>query len=88
MITNARVLQADWVPREIVHRNAAKNRLRDALAPIVDGGQPEHVLITGPGRRGDLSREVEEQRLGIHTTHVDCWAASRPFRVLLALLST
>jgi len=39
MIPNARVLQAEWVPREIVHRNPEQNRLRAALAPVVDGGR-------------------------------------------------
>lgn len=93
MITNARVLQTDWVPAEVVHRNVEKNRLRDALQPVVDGGRPEHALLSGPSGVGKtcLARyslqEVEEQRLGIHTQHVDCWNAARPYRVLLELLN-
>jgi cell division control protein 6 len=92
MITNARVLQADWVPREIVHRNPEKNLLQTALQPVADGGRPEDALITGPSGAGKtcLARyslqQIEEERLDIHTKHVDCWAASKPFRVLLELL--
>jgi len=92
MITNARVLQTDWVPTEVVHRNQEKNRLRDALQPVVNDGRPEDVLLTGPSGAGKtcLARyslqQVEEQRLGIHTQHVDCWSAARPYRVLLELL--
>jgi Cdc6-like AAA superfamily ATPase len=58
MIPNARVLEADWVPREIVHCNPEQNRLRDALVPVVDGEPPEHVLITGASgaERAHLTR--------------------------------
>jgi hypothetical protein len=51
MIPNARVLQADWVLREIVHRNPEQNRLRDALAPVVDGGRPGCALSPDQQRR-------------------------------------
>ncbi len=91
MITNARVLQADWVPRKIVHRNPEKNRLRDALVPVPDDSWPEHVRITVSGAgetrptRHSL-QEIAERHLGVATEHVDRRAASRPFRVLVELL--
>jgi hypothetical protein len=51
MIPNARVLQADWVPAEIVHRTLEQNRLRDVLALVVDGGRSGCALSPGQQRR-------------------------------------
>ena len=92
MLHNARVLDADWVPGDVVHRNAAKNRLRNALQPVVDGDQPQDTLIEGPSGAGKtcLARfttaKLEEQALGVRTQYVDCWNHSKRFRVLLDLL--
>ena len=48
MITDARVLQAEFVPQEIEHRDAEVNYLSSAFEPIVEGDRGEHTLIFGP----------------------------------------
>lgn len=92
MLHNARVLDADWVPSDIVHRNAEKNRLRNALQPVLDGRTPQDALIEGPSGAGKtcLARytaaKLDEQALDVRTQYVDCWNHSNRFRVLLDLL--
>jgi cell division control protein 6 len=92
MITNARVLQSEWVPREIVHRNTEKNGMRNALKPAVEGDLPQDLFLTGPSGAGKtcLARytlaKLEEESLDITTQYVDCWTHGKRFRVLLDLL--
>ncbi|MFC7177814.1 Cdc6/Cdc18 family protein [Halosegnis marinus] len=86
------MLDADWVPGDVVHRNAEKNRLRNALEPVVEGDVPQDTLIEGPSGAGKtcLARfttaKLEEQALGVQTQYIDCWNHSKRFRVLLDLL--
>ncbi|MFB6119371.1 Cdc6/Cdc18 family protein [Halosegnis sp.] len=92
MLHDARVLDADWVPGDVVHRNAEKNRLRDALQPVLEGDTPRDVIIEGPSGAGKtcLARytttKLAEQALDVRTQYVDCWNHSNRFRVLLDLL--
>lgn len=92
MIQDARVLQDDHLPREIVHRHEEMSRLATALEPVVDGDKPQHALLTGPSgagktciARATLSR-LQEQVLDVHTAHVDCWLHPNDFRILYKLL--
>jgi len=92
MIRDARVLQDDHLPREIVHRHEEMNRLAAALEPVVDGDRPQHALLTGPSgagktcvARATLDR-LQEQVLDVRTAHVDCWLHTGDFRVLYELL--
>jgi cell division control protein 6 len=92
VIQDARVLQDDHLPREIVHRHEEMSRLAAALEPVVDGDKPQHTLLTGPSgagktciARATLDR-LKEQVLDVHTTHVDCWLHPNDFRVLYKLL--
>lgn len=92
MLHNARVLNADWVPGDVVHRNTEKNQLRDALEPVIDGEMPRDALLEGPSGAGKtcLARytaaKLEEQALGVRTQYVDCWNHHSRFQVLLDLL--
>lgn len=92
MLQNARVLDADWVPGDVVHRNTEKNRLRNALRPVLEDRTPQDALVEGPSGAGKtcLARftaaKLEEQALGVRTQYVDCWNHSKRFRVLLDLL--
>lgn len=92
MIRDARVLQDDHLPREIVHRHAEMNQLAGALEPVVEGDRPQHALLTGPSgagktciARATLDR-LQEQVLDVHTAHVDCWLHTNEFRILYKLL--
>lgn len=94
MIRDARVLQDDHLPREIVHRHEEMNRLAAALSPVVDGDRPQHALLTGPSgagktciARATLDR-LQEQVLDVRTAHVDCWLHTGDFRVLYELLES
>lgn len=94
MIRDARVLQDEYLPREIVHRHEEMSRLAAALEPVVDGDKPQHTLLTGPSgagktciARATLDR-LQEQVLDVHTAHVDCWLHPNDFRVLYKLLES
>lgn len=94
MIQDARVLQDDHLPREIVHRHAEMSQLATSLEPVVDGDKPQHALLTGPSgagktciARATLDR-LQEQVLDVHTAHVDCWLHPNDFRILYKLLES
>lgn len=94
MIQDARVLQDDYLPREIVHRHDEMSQIAGALEPVVDGDRPQHAVLTGPSgagktciARATLDR-LQEQVLDVHTAHVDCWLHSSDFRVLYKLLES
>lgn len=92
MIHDARVLEDDFLPREVVHRHDEMNHLSAALQPAVDGERPEDVLIAGPSGAGKtcIARyavsELERQVLDIETQYVDCWQHSNHFRILYKVL--
>jgi orc1/cdc6 family replication initiation protein len=91
MIRDARVLQDDFLPREVVHRHEEMNRLSAALSPVVDGQRPENALLTGPSGAGktciaryavsELEREAD-----VETGYIDCWRHSGRFRILYRIL--
>ena len=94
MIRDARVLQEDHLPQEVVHRHSEMSQLAGALEPVVDGDRPQHALLTGPSgagktciARATLDR-LQEQVLDVHTAHVDCWLHTSDFRVLYKLLES
>ncbi len=92
MIRDARVLQDDFLPKEVVHRHAQMNRLAAALEPVVEGDKPQDAFLVGPSGAGktciarySLDR-LEERLLGVDTHYVDCWQHSNRFRVLYKVL--
>ena len=92
MITNARVLQEDFVPADVEHRHEEIERLSSALAPLLEGEPPETPLLFGPTGVGKtcvarytLAR-LREQLLDVRTTYVNCWQHHTRFRILRELL--
>lgn len=92
MIRDARVLQDDFLPREIAHRHEQMERLAGALEPVIEGDRPQDAMLEGPSGAGKtcVARysldELSEWLLSIDTQYVDCWQHSSRFRVLYKLL--
>lgn len=94
MIRDARVLQADFVPDELEHRNAEINALSSTLTPIIDGQSGESSLLLGPSGSGktcvaqftvdQLCKNVHD----INTQYINCWQDYARFQVLYRLLET
>lgn len=92
MIWNARVLQDEFLPKEVVHRHTQMNRIAGALEPVVEGDKPQNAFLEGPSGAGktciarySLDR-LQEQLLEVDTHYVDCWQHSNRFRVLYKVL--
>jgi cell division control protein 6 len=92
MITNARVLQEDFVPADVEHRHEEIDRLSTALEPLLAGEPPETPLLLGPTGVGKTCvarytlERLREQLLDVRTTYVNCWQHHTRFRVLRELL--
>jgi Cdc6-like AAA superfamily ATPase len=52
MITDAHVLQAEFVPKDVVHRDGEINHLSSVLQPITDGERGETAFLFGPAGTG------------------------------------
>jgi orc1/cdc6 family replication initiation protein len=92
MIWNARVLQEDFLPKEVVHRHSEMNRIAAALEPVVEGDKPQDAFLVGPSGAGKtcIARysldKLQEQLLDVDTHYVDCWQHSNRFRILYKIL--
>jgi orc1/cdc6 family replication initiation protein len=88
MIQNARVLQDDFTPREIVHRDAEINDIARALKPITDGDPGEETFLFGPSGAGKTCianhsvTRLQEQAFNVETHYVNCWRNYTRFRAL------
>jgi len=65
MITDARVFDDEYLPRELVHRDGELDELGQAFQPAVDGDSAEDVLVSGPSGVGKtaLARYALDQLL-------------------------
>ena len=52
MIEDARVLRDDFIPAEVVHRDAEIQHLSRVLSPLTDGEPAETLIVTGPSGAG------------------------------------
>lgn len=92
MIEDARVLNEEFIPQEIEHRNDELNRLSRALAPCLDGGEPENTVLYGPSGTGKTCvakytlDQLEAQSPDIDTQYINCWQNYSRYRVTKELL--
>ncbi|WP_267643290.1 Cdc6/Cdc18 family protein [Haloarchaeobius amylolyticus] len=92
MIADARVLQPEFIPQEVEHRNAEVNHLSNALKPIMDGQSGETALLYGPSGAGKTCiakytvEKLRENVLDINTQYVNCWQDYSRYRVLYRIL--
>ncbi len=93
MIENARVLQEDFVPKDVEHRHGEIDRLSAALEPLLDGEEAETPLVIGPTGAGKTCvarytvERLRERLLDVRTTYVNCWRNHTRFRTCYELLA-
>ncbi|ATW88430.1 orc1/cdc6 family replication initiation protein [Halohasta litchfieldiae] len=92
MITDARVLQPEFVPNDVKHRSAEVSHLSDTLRPIVDGERATNSLLYGPSGAGKTCiaqftiEQLRENVVGLNYQYVNCWEDHTRFKTLYRLL--
>jgi orc1/cdc6 family replication initiation protein len=92
MILDARVLDPEFVPREVVHRDSEVDALSNALSPVTDGEPADTALLFGPSGTGKtcLARytvgQLRETVIDVRTQYVNCWQNYSRYRVLYSIL--
>lgn len=92
MITDARVLQPEFIPREVQHRDAEVNYLSSVLDPIAEGQRADPALLHGPSGAGKtciaqfLVEQLREEVVELNYQYVNCWEDHSRFKALYRLL--
>lgn len=93
MITDARVLQPEFVPGDVQHRGAEVSHLTDTLQPIInDEGFPQPSSLFGRSGTGKTCiarytlEKLREQCVAVDTQYVNCWEDYSRFKTLYRLL--
>ncbi|SDJ62394.1 Cdc6/Cdc18 family protein [Natronorubrum texcoconense] len=92
MIRDARVLQPEFVPRDIVHRTQEVNTLSNALEPVMEGNAGETAFLYGPSGTGKtciaqfVAERLRENVIDINYQYVNCWEDYSRFKTLYRIL--
>jgi orc1/cdc6 family replication initiation protein len=92
MITDARVLQPEFIPREVKHRDTKVSYLSDTLRPIMGEGQPEASFLYGPSGAGKTCiaqftvEQLRENVIDLDYQYVNCWEDHSRYKTLYRLL--
>ncbi len=92
MITDARVLQPEFIPNDVKHRPAEVSHLSDTLRPIVDGGRAETSFLYGPSGAGKTCiaqftiEQLRENVVALNHQYVNCWEDHTRFKTLYRIL--
>jgi orc1/cdc6 family replication initiation protein len=93
MITDARVLQPEFVPNDVKHRAAEVSHLSDTLRPIMDGQRAETSMLYGPSGAGKTCiaqytiEQLRENVVALNHQYVNCWEDHTRFKTLYRLLN-
>jgi len=93
MITDERVLDDEYVPRTLRHRDGAMEQVALALSPIEDDREAEHALIFGPTGTGKTclakyaTNELQQATV-VRVQHIDCWQDNTRYQVLHRVVSS
>jgi orc1/cdc6 family replication initiation protein len=93
MITDARVLQPEFIPGEVKHRDAEVSHLSDTLRPIAtNDGRPTSSFLYGPSGAGKtcIARhtvtQLRENVVDLNYQYVNCWEKYSRFKTLYEVL--
>lgn len=92
MITDARVFQDDFVPSDVVRRDAKISYLSSILRPLTEGDPIDPVFLFGPSGTGKTClahytvTQLREEVIDINTQLVNCWEDHTRFKTLYRIL--
>ncbi|MFB6207996.1 MAG: Cdc6/Cdc18 family protein [Candidatus Nanohaloarchaea archaeon] len=92
MITDARVLRDEFIPKEVVHRDQEVKSLSNSLEPLLQDKDGENTFIFGPPGTGKTCtsqytlQKLEEELLDFRYKYVNCWENYNRFKVLYKAL--
>jgi orc1/cdc6 family replication initiation protein len=92
MITDARVLQPEFVPTDVVHRDAEINYLSSTLEPLTHGNTTNPSFLYGPPGTGKTCiaqytlNKLRENVIDLNTQYVNCWEDYSQFKLLYRIL--
>ena len=92
MITDARALRTEFIPRELRHRDGHIDHLSSVLTPVSLADTGEHVCLYGPSGSGKTTlakftlERLEGEYLDVHWGYVNCFGESTKQAVLSQLV--
>jgi len=92
MITDARVLQPEFIPGEVKHRDAEVNTLSSVLRPLIDGGRADPAFLYGPSGTGKTCiaqftvERLRQEVVDLNYQYVNCWEDYNRFKTLYSIL--
>jgi orc1/cdc6 family replication initiation protein len=91
VIEDARVLTADYLPNKLVHREGERQEIARSLKPLVDGGNPDNMLLYGPpgtGKTAMAKYVVDElkEEVFASSSYVNCFSQKSRFEIFYELL--
>jgi len=92
IIKDARVLTADYLPNNMVHRDNERQEIARNLKPVLNEGQPLNMLIHGPPGTGKTAmaqyvvEELKKQQF-VKTPYVNCFSQKSRFEIFYKLLN-
>jgi orc1/cdc6 family replication initiation protein len=92
MITDARVLQPEFIPQEVKHRAAEVSHLSDTLRPAMDGSRAQTSFLYGQSGTGKTCiaqytvEQLRENMVSLDHQYVNCWEDYTRFKTLYRIL--
>jgi len=92
MITDARVLQPEFVPNDVVHRDGEINYLSSVLEPLTDDEPADTAFLSGPPGAGKTCiaqytlEKLQKNVIDLNTQYVNCWENYSRFKTLYRIL--
>lgn len=92
MITDARVLQPEFIPSEVKHRDAEVNTLSSVLRPLTKDGRADPAFLYGPSGTGKTCiaqftiERLRQEIVDLNYQYVNCWEDYSRFKTLYSIL--
>lgn len=92
MIADARVLDPEFIPNDVVYRDAEMNLLSSVLRPVTNGDTTDPAFIHGPSGTGKTCiaqytlNKLRESVIDLNIQYVNCWEYHSHFDTLYRVL--